>query len=640
MTEVRESPRTGATGVVAIAATYVFFLIFAQFAFLDRLREVLNASQVRVAMGAMGIAGLLASLATASLLARLGSRTILRSAYGFAAVTAILSVYSRSFATLLPVAALIGGVTAVLTVSLATDLSRLTGARRFGLKTGIGTGIAYFLCNLPFIFEASVATRSFFAAGIALVGALVIHLDREPDEIGLEVSLVPDSSFRVAGFSSIVLGFLALIWFDSAAFAIVQESALKAQTWSTPEQKLLMGTTHLVAAIIAGALIDRLALRSLLPSSFLLFATAFWMLGRPEWSSEIAGPIYAIGISSYSTALVAFPSSGPETRGSIPRRWRAAILYGVAGWLGSALGVGMAQDLGAVPDSFIVAAGLVIFAGWALSHPPLLRTVAIAAAVPVLLAFGGFVATLSGSAPSGIDPVERGHQVYLNEGCINCHSQYVRPGDRDENPWGPYRGLDRSAQPPVPGNRRQGPDLQNVGNRRSAKWQRLHLISPSSLVPTSRMPSYAHLFEQGSTKGDDLVAYLRSLGGGTVVERAEKVRRIPASGQTSNGNPVRGSALFSRNCAQCHGLHGHGDGQLLADAPTEPRDLLKSKWWFVSRGENEPEAEALARVIRYGLPGMTMPGHETWSSRDVEDVVAWVRAMRAHDKRHRIAGGR
>src|SRR5262245_21404725 len=72
--------------------------------------------------------------------------------------------------------------------------------------------------------------------------------------------------------------------------------------------------------------------------------------------------------------------------------------------------------------------------------------------------------------------IAAGRRVYVAEGCINCHSQYVRPGTADEARWGPAGNLaEMLAQtPPLFGNRRQGPDLQNVGNRRSHDWQRLH----------------------------------------------------------------------------------------------------------------------------------------------------------------------
>lgn len=113
-----------------------------------------------------------------------------------------------------------------------------------------------------------------------------------------------------------------------------------------------------------------------------------------------------------------------------------------------------------------------------------------------------------------LDSVALGRQVYISEGCIHCHSQFVRPVGADVMLWGKATSVERAlAQEPVLiGNRRQGPDLANVGLRRVPGWNRLHLIEPSAVVPGSRMPSYRHLFEQDLERGDALLVYLSSLG--------------------------------------------------------------------------------------------------------------------------------
>jgi len=152
--------------------------------------------------------------------------------------------------------------------------------------------------------------------------------------------------------------------------------------------------------------------------------------------------------------------------------------------------------------------------------------------------------------------IARGRQVYIAEGCIHCHSQYIRAGSWDEVPWGPARALDRSQRPPLPGNRRQGPDLSAVGLRRSAVWQRLHLENPRRLMPPSVMPSYAHLFED--ERGEALVAYLNSLGRGGEEERWRLVQDA-SFGSLDGGSATRGEILFGRYCAVCHGAEGTGD---------------------------------------------------------------------------------
>ncbi|MBC2603962.1 cbb3-type cytochrome c oxidase subunit II [Puniceicoccus vermicola] len=117
-----------------------------------------------------------------------------------------------------------------------------------------------------------------------------------------------------------------------------------------------------------------------------------------------------------------------------------------------------------------------------------------------------------------IDLVARGREVYISEGCIHCHSQYIRPVGMDTELWGPPTSPDKAlAQSPVLiGNRRQGPDLSTVGSRLSPDWNRRHLIDPPGIVKGSRMPSFAHLFDgEESSRGEALLAYLDSL-------RAEK----------------------------------------------------------------------------------------------------------------------
>jgi len=123
---------------------------------------------------------------------------------------------------------------------------------------------------------------------------------------------------------------------------------------------------------------------------------------------------------------------------------------------------------------------------------------------------------LNAPAERDLDAVDRGRLVYIAEGCIHCHSQYVRPEGvgRDAELWGPPTSPERALEqrPVLIGNRRQGPDLANVGMRRPKEWNRLHLINPGRLVPGSRMPSFAHLFDSGNEdRGETLLAYLDSL---------------------------------------------------------------------------------------------------------------------------------
>ena len=97
--------------------------------------------------------------------------------------------------------------------------------------------------------------------------------------------------------------------------------------------------------------------------------------------------------------------------------------------------------------------------------------------------------TRSDASPQ-LTPVERGRQVYISEGCIHCHSQYVRPNSPDVLMWGPVESISelREENPPLIGNRRQGPDLAEVGARRSALWLKAHFYNPAQVSGSSIMP--------------------------------------------------------------------------------------------------------------------------------------------------------
>jgi len=91
-----------------------------------------------------------------------------------------------------------------------------------------------------------------------------------------------------------------------------------------------------------------------------------------------------------------------------------------------------------------------------------------------------------------------GRDVYVREGCYNCHSQMIRPFRSETERYGPYSIAGESVydRPFQFGSRRTGPDLARVGGRYSDDWQRLHLTDPRALVPESNMPGYPWLNER------------------------------------------------------------------------------------------------------------------------------------------------
>lgn len=152
----------------------------------------------------------------------------------------------------------------------------------------------------------------------------------------------------------------------------------------------------------------------------------------------------------------------------------------------------------------------------------------------------------------GIEPYSplrlAGRDVYVREGCYNCHSQQIRPFRSETERYGPYSVAGEFVydRPFQFGSKRTGPDLARVGGRYSDDWHRLHLLEPRTLVPESNMPAYPWLAErtvdpellttklrtlkflgdpytdeqiagaaaavEGKTEMDALIAYLQGLG--------------------------------------------------------------------------------------------------------------------------------
>ena len=142
-----------------------------------------------------------------------------------------------------------------------------------------------------------------------------------------------------------------------------------------------------------------------------------------------------------------------------------------------------------------------------------------------------------------------GRDIYIREGCYNCHSQMVRPFRAETERYGHYSvaGEFIYDRPFQWGSKRTGPDLHRVGGRYSDDWHRAHMINPRDVVPESIMPGYPWLQDneldgnliqtkmrrlnlvshkpyteeqiaaapavlEGKTEMDAMIAYLQSLG--------------------------------------------------------------------------------------------------------------------------------
>jgi len=105
-----------------------------------------------------------------------------------------------------------------------------------------------------------------------------------------------------------------------------------------------------------------------------------------------------------------------------------------------------------------------------------------------------------------------GRDIYLREGCYNCHSQMIRPFRAEVERYGHYSVAGEFVydHPFQWGSKRTGPDLARVGARYSDDWHRTHLRAPRDVVPESNMPGYPWLAKTTLT-GDDIAAKMRAL---------------------------------------------------------------------------------------------------------------------------------
>ncbi len=143
--------------------------------------------------------------------------------------------------------------------------------------------------------------------------------------------------------------------------------------------------------------------------------------------------------------------------------------------------------------------------------------------IAVVISFGGLaqilplmyqaeaVEPLPGVEPYA--PLElAGRDIYVREGCYNCHSQMVRTLRFETERYGHYSLAGESVydRPFQWGSKRTGPDLARIGGRYSDEWHRVHMINPRDVVPESNMPGYPWL-EQRELDAELIVRKMRAL---------------------------------------------------------------------------------------------------------------------------------
>ena len=122
-----------------------------------------------------------------------------------------------------------------------------------------------------------------------------------------------------------------------------------------------------------------------------------------------------------------------------------------------------------------------------------------------------------------------GRDIYVREGCYNCHSQMIRPFRAEVERYGPYSVAGEFVydRPFQWGSKRTGPDLHRVGGRYSDDWHRIHLTNPRDVVPESNMPGYPWLAKTPAD-ADSIQAKLTALRRLGVPYTDEQMKAAPS----------------------------------------------------------------------------------------------------------------
>jgi cytochrome c oxidase cbb3-type subunit 2 len=159
--------------------------------------------------------------------------------------------------------------------------------------------------------------------------------------------------------------------------------------------------------------------------------------------------------------------------------------------------------------------------------------------VILVVAIGGLVEIVplyfqrsTTQAVQGIKPYEplrlAGRDIYVREGCYNCHSQMIRPFRAETLRYGHYSVAGEFVydHPFQWGSKRTGPDLARVGGRYSDDWHRIHFNNPRDVVPESNMPAYPWL-EKSKLDGSDIQARMKALRTAGVPYTDEQIAKAP-----------------------------------------------------------------------------------------------------------------
>lgn len=236
-----------------------------------------------------------------------------------------------------------------------------------------------------------------------------------------------------------------------------------------------------------------------------------------------------------------------------------------------------------------------------------------------------------------------GRDVYIREGCNNCHTQTVRPLVAEVLRYGDYSksGEFVNDRPHLWGSRRTGPDLARIGGKYPDQWHFEHMRNPTSIVPRSNMPAYGFLDKEaidpaytrkkmavlnfpytlaeiqgltGKSEMDAMVAYLQKLGSDIGWRQAAQTAVVGKLTNPFLDDPTviaAGGQLYQDNCAACHG--NNLKGGMAADIS----DL------------DMPDGD-LFQLIYDGIADSGMPGFTSLGQQRIWKVVNFVKSQKSH----------
>ncbi len=330
--------------VFLIAATFGYHLVFAETAFMGLAASKLEGTrQLSFLRSVLGICGLVGGLLAGWRFRLERYPRALSNALRACAVVAVVALVAQTWEFLVFTAALAGLALGWLMVTLVAGLRACVGTPKLGLCIGAGIGLAHALSMLPWVTAAEPTIQVVIATVVIGVAAVVTPwmLPQEPSTARL-----PD--YQPGAVAAWIAVFLALVWIESAAFAMLPRPV-------GADAFLNVGPA-LVAALLAGVAIDRGWFGRVALIAFGLLGAACLLLPETSPYPGGAGLLHAAGAGFSMTALVHFLARGG-------RAWLAALVFGISLWLGSTMGVGMAEELNRVPWTFVLGAGIVVCVG-------------------------------------------------------------------------------------------------------------------------------------------------------------------------------------------------------------------------------------------------------------------------------------